>query len=88
MGRWFVTPHAVARYRDRVLPYPVSYATALARIIYLSARAHLVRVRPDGIEDWRCGRRDGRIRFRVQPARGAELPQLLTVLPGCEVARR
>jgi hypothetical protein len=84
-GRWFVTPHAVKRYRERV-DRGVTYEVALARLVEMSEVAHRVSVRPDGVEVWRVGRRFGRVRFCVQPA-GEGLPQLLTVLPGCEAAR-
>ena len=84
VGRWFVTPHAVQRYRERVDP-SLSYDGALCALVVLSERAHFVKRREDGVEHWRVGRSDGHLRFRVQP-QPTGLPQLLTVLPafnGC-----
>lgn len=89
VGRWFVTPHAVQRYRERVDP-SVSYEQALGALVHLSERAHFVKRREDGVECWRVGRADGHLRLRVQPQADG-LPQLLTVLPafnGCRPRRR
>lgn len=79
-GRWFITPHAVARYRERIRR--CSYAEALGDLVALSDRAHLVRVDADGMEHWR-GPRPLRLRFRVLPGTGPK-GQLVTVLRGCD----
>lgn len=73
MGRWFITPHAVTRYRERIRP-KASYAQALGELIAMSASAHRVKVREDGAEEWRGGK-PLRLRFRVSTD-----GQLLTVL--------
>ena len=79
-GRWFVTPHAVARYRERI-DRRVSYEEALDRLLAMSAAAHRTCVREDGTEEWRVGRAHGKLRFRVQPsAQSGALPVLLSVL--------
>ena len=72
-GRWFITPHAVRRFIERVNP-SWTYERALERLIDLSERTHRVKVMDDGVEEWRCGK-PLRLRFRVSPA-----GQLLTVL--------
>lgn len=72
-GRWFITPHAVRRFIARINPGD-TYEQALARLIDASERAHLVKVRSDGVEEWR-GPKPLRLRFRVTKA-----GQLLTVL--------
>jgi hypothetical protein len=82
-GSWFITPHAVARYREKI-DSRASYAAALARLVEMSTAAHRVSVQADGVEVWRVGKRHGRLRFKVHSAHGDELPQLLTVLPSCE----
>jgi len=78
-GRWFVTPHAVRRYIERV-DRRASYEEALDRLIDMSARAHRVRSLDDGTELWRVGRTDGKLRFRVRAGVDGKLPQLVTVL--------
>lgn len=79
-GRWFITPHAVARYRERIRR--CSYEEARAALVALSECAHLVRVDEEGVEHWR-GPRPLRLRLRVaRGERGA--PQLITVLRGCD----
>lgn len=79
-GKWFVTPHAVHRYIERMAP-ELSYEQALGRLVRMVERAHFVKAR-DGIEQWRCGRADGRLWLRVSRV-GPGAPQLLTVLPEC-----
>ena len=87
VGRWFVTPHAVRRYRERVPgARKLSYEQALGRIIKDSWRAHFVRIERNGMELWRVGK-PWRTRYRVAPAEGAGLPVLMTVLRGCEHGR-
>lgn len=84
-GPWFVTPHAVQRYRDRV--HDVSHEEALGALVDIAARAHYVRDLPSGMELWR-GPRPLRLRLRVARSTApGELPQLLTVLAGCDAAR-
>jgi hypothetical protein len=77
-GRWFVTPHALARFREIV---PVGDAAALSMLIRESEHSHLVRVLESGALLLR-GPRPHRLRFvvRASPVPGA-LPQLVTVLP-------
>jgi len=77
-GAWFITPHAVRRYIDRIAPH-LTYEQALAELIHESERAHMVKVVED-VEHWR-GAKPRRLRFRVS-RRGAGLPQLITVLRG------
>ena len=77
-GRWFITPHAVRRFQQRVAP-GLSYNAALSALIEHSESAR------------RCGRkgantlyrsgRPQRLRFIVAE-RGPGLPQLLTVYGG------
>lgn len=76
-GRWFITPHAVARYRERICP-GASYEQALRDLIAWSERAHFVREQ-NGSQLWR-GPRPGKLRFWVSFGRHG-LPQLVTVLP-------
>lgn len=76
-GAWFVTPHAVRRYIERVDP-SASYEGALASLVVLSTQAHPVREISPGVWQWR-GPRPGRLRFRVS-THGAGLPQLVTVM--------
>lgn len=78
-GRFFVTPHAVERYRERIPgKRGLSYEQALGELIRLLDRAHRVRVDDNGTELWRVGN-PTRLRFRVQPS-SLGLPQVLTVM--------
>lgn len=81
IGRAFVTPHAVRRWRRRIHP-GVAYRQAIEEIIGALAISTLRRVDPDGTEHWRAGRgcRWGRIRLRLRPGSGP-LPAVVTVLP-------
>lgn len=86
-GRWFCTPHAVRRYIERCPgARRLTYEQALRRLIVDSEKAHLVKARRNpGEELWRGGK-PHRLRFVV--ARGnAGLPQLVTVLRGCDTLR-
>lgn len=83
-GKWFITPHAVQRYIERVRR--CSYEEALEDLIRFSREAHPVREIRDGLWLYRKGR-PNRLRFRVQIG-GPGLPQLVTVLPECEHGRR
>ena len=76
-GRWFVTPHAVRRYQERV--ERCSYDTALSALIRHSESAH--RVKPwKGATLYRSGKPQ-RLRFIVREG-GPDLPVLLTVYGG------
>jgi hypothetical protein len=74
-GRWFITPHAVRRYQQRVERVP--YHVALARLIDWSQDASKVRDLDDERELWR-GPKPQRRRLVVGRSR-AGAPQLLTV---------
>lgn len=76
-GRWFVTPHAVHRYIERIDPR-ATYASALAYLIDQSEVARPMREIESGIVEYR-GARPRRLRFRVS-TRLPGLPQLITVL--------
>jgi hypothetical protein len=78
-GNWFITPHAVERYRERVAPR-MAYEMALWCLVQLSMQAHRVRDKAPGIEMWR-GPKPERLRFLVATGNSG-LPQLLTVLKG------
>lgn len=74
-GRFFITPHAVMRYSERV--GALTYEAALAALIDETARAHFVKRLATGAELWR-GPSPRRLRFIVGPGRG-EKPALVTV---------
>lgn len=76
-GRWFVTPHAVQRYRERIDPL-ATYDDALAYLIAASERAHPVKEIQPGLWLWR-GPKPRELRYRVS-VREPGLPQLVTVL--------
>jgi len=86
-GRWFITPHAVRRYRKRVVP-GASFADALECLIVESERAHRVRALPYLIDGkladlWR-GARPHRLRFYVVADEHGRHPALITVVKGTE----
>jgi len=82
-GGWFITPHAVQRYRDRVPGARLlSYERALAALIKTMDQAHYVKTIRDGFELWR-GPKPHRLRLRVSRG-GSALPQVVTVLRGCD----
>ncbi len=84
-GRWFVTPHAVEQYRRRCRP-GVEYEVALAELVRLSEVAHRVKELPTGLALYR-GPKPLRLRCYVQERVGhGRLPQLVTVLLGCDLA--
>lgn len=82
-GRWFITPHAVERYRERIEP-GLTYDEALGRLVALSEGAHFVREKVTvdfgRVEIWR-GPKPTRLRCYVVPGREGELDVLVTVLP-------
>lgn len=82
-GRWFVTPHAVERYVERIEP-GLTYDEALGRLVALSERAHFVREKVTvdfgRVEIWR-GPKPTRIRCYVVPGGEGEMDVLVTVLP-------
>lgn len=87
IGCWFVTPHAVDKYRERTPGADrLSYEQALAAVAADSTRAHFVRRELDGTELWRVGK-PHRTRYRIYPAQDGDLPQCVTVLPGWERGR-
>lgn len=84
-GRWFITPHAVRQYRERCPgKRRLGYNQALGELVAASESAHLVRNQRNGSELWRGGK-PWRLRFIVCSDRDG-LPQLVTVLPGCDRA--
>ena len=78
-GRWFITPHAVARYRQRFAP-GFTYEEALAELIRASETARRVKVLVTGLVLYR-GPKPRRLRFFLQEEVGPlALPALVTVL--------
>lgn len=78
-GRWFITPHAVRRYIERIAPR-LTYEQALAELVRYSDTARRVKEISPGVALYRSGR-PHRLRFRVSET-GPGLPQLLTVMGG------
>lgn len=78
-GEWFFTPHAVARYMERV--HCPSWDDAYRALIQESRKAHYVKTKPNGVELWRGGR-PLRMRYLVAKTGQGRLPVLLTVLRG------
>ncbi len=76
-GKWFITPHAVRRYIDRVDRF-ATYEQALEVLIQWSERAKRKKEIAPGVWLYR-GPRPLRLRLRVSHA-GDRLPQLLTVI--------
>jgi len=83
-GRWFVTPHAVNRYIERV-DRKLSYDDALAHIIKDSELARFVRQLPDKdgirVELWR-GKRPHRVRYTIVDS--TPLPIVVTLKKGTQ----
>lgn len=80
-GRWFITPHAVERYRARFHRHDgVGYEAALAELIRLSETAHPVKRKGDGM--LYRGPRPQRLRAIVADSSPGQLPVLLTVYGG------
>lgn len=93
VGRWFVTPHAVLRYIERIRP-GLSYDEALADLIRFSlvSKKKAILPRRSGESEkfttwlWR-GPRPLRLRFRVVE-NDRDLPQLVTVFAGHDGPKR
>ncbi len=81
-GKWFITPHAVHRYIERVRPY-LGYDDALLVLAETSNWARRIRELEAGVFLWR-GPRPDRLRCLVSENTCHErpLPQLLTVYTG------
>lgn len=82
-GNWFVTPHAVHRYRERFAP-GLDYDEALEILIMLSENVRYIKTFDygdrKGLELWR-GPRPRKFRFWV--GRSEEgYPQLVTIMGG------
>lgn len=91
-GRFFVTPHAVNRYRER-LRQTVSYRVALRELILITSAGKYMGPTYDGRgELWRGPRigpkmrqdRRSRLRFVVCHGERGEKPQVVTVLAARE----
>ena len=79
VGRFFITPHAVRRYQERVPGASSRYDTALGELIRLCDGAHFVKQVGD-FELWRTGKPE---RLRLRVLRGnSGLPQVVTVVRG------
>ena len=78
-GRFFVTPHAVRRFIERIDPR-LTYEQALAELVGCSERVRRVKELSPGVWLYREGR-PRRLRFIVA-INGHGAPQLLTVLRG------
>lgn len=83
-GRWFVTPHAVRRYIERIDP-SMSYERALGAIIQDGIKAHRIRSLPATetlatCELWR-GPKPRRLRYYIFEMGGPGLPVCATVRP-------
>lgn len=86
-GRFFVTPHAVERFRARIAPR-LSYDQALgviARSLESADRWKKAKSRPDHY--WLRTRRPYALRVLVGPGEGP-LPAVVTILPGGRGGRR
>jgi hypothetical protein len=78
-GQWFITPHAVRRYRERFAA-SFTYEEALAELIRASRVARRVKVLPTGLVLYR-GPKPRRLRFFLQEDVAPHaLPILVTVL--------
>lgn len=81
-GKWFVTPHAIARYRQRHRP-DISDRQALFELTLWSEVAQQTGRLRSGEYEWHA-EHPIKIRFVVShsPHPNGDLPQLVTVLPG------
>lgn len=84
-GKWWISPHAVQRYIERIRP-GISYERALGELVAMSEAAHPVKEIEPGLWLWR-GPKPRRLRFRVSTS-GAGAPQLVTVLTAHDGMRR
>lgn len=83
-GDFFVTSHAVQRYKERVPgARGLSYHQALSELIGVMKRSHRVKSLGNGLDLWR-GPKPHRLRIRVAPSTAGFLPQVVTVLRGCD----
>lgn len=80
-GKFFITPHAVRRFIERIRP-DLSFERALGVLIDLSSRARRVRGKGRGYEVWRTPSPE-RLRLIVGPGEGA-LPAVITVEHRCD----
>jgi hypothetical protein len=76
-GKFWVTPHAVHRYIERV-HRGIDYDRALSEIVDASETAHYVKDYNGG-QYWRCSRSFGRLRLLVNDCFDG-LPQIVTIL--------
>lgn len=83
-GRFFITPHAVHRFRERVSGERLTYEQALGTLIRIAEGAHRVmtangpKLTNHGFEVWRSAKPE-RLRLWVSTGGGGK-PQLVTVL--------
>jgi hypothetical protein len=84
-GPFFITPHAVWRYVERIRP-GLTYERALRELIDICKGAHAVKEIEPGLSLWR-GPKPRRLRLRVS-TREPGLPQLVTVLTAHDGMRR
>jgi hypothetical protein len=78
-GSWFITPHAIERYRERFAPR-FTYEEALSELIRASQAARRVKILPTGLVLYR-GPKPRRLRFFLQEEVAPnDLPILVTVL--------
>ena len=84
-GQWFITPHAVQRYRERFASR-ATYEEALSELIRASVTARRVKVLPTGFVLYR-GPKPRRLRFFLQEdVAPLALPVLVTVLGRSEAS--
>lgn len=81
-GRWFVTPHAVQRYRERIDPR-ATYEQALGVLVRESESARPVKPWKGGAMLYKGSKlsRGAHLRMVVGCDKASGLPQLITVLP-------
>lgn len=78
-GRFFLTPHAVRRYMERLAAPGLTYEQALGALLREIEGAHRVRDGRAGCAIWRTGR-PGRLRLIVDETQHP-LPAVVTILP-------
>lgn len=88
-GRFFVGPHAVKRYRERV-HRGITYERALSEILEQAERAHFIKKQAlayrGNAEYWR-GPNPMRLRLVVKHNPGMALPTIITILPAADNMR-